>query len=234
MEPVIEDFDRRATEIRAFLRLLKEMERPGATLFNPAKPSHRSVPVQDEWRVVAKASTYLLVYNLVESAVRSAFAHLYEVMESEACTLRLITKDVRAVWIDQSHHRITRETASPINYKRVAAELVDQVIDDEVVRLSATRLPVAGNLDAEKIRELCHGHGVSVNVPKGAQGGANLAIVKAQRNALGHGEKSFSECGREVTVDDLERIAHQTVVYMRAFLRNVNRYIKGRLYARTA
>lgn len=225
MDAVLADFEQRALEVRSYLRLLKEMERPGSQLHNPSKPSHRTMAIQDEWRKVSKATAYLLIYNFVESSVRSAFGRLYQTIEGDGCTLRGLSKKLFDLWIDQRHRSITRETASPKNYKETAVAMVQAVLEDQVAKLLSAHLPVSGNLDADAIRDLCHCHGVSVSVPASTKGGRDLGVVKEQRNALAHGNRSFSECGRDVTAADLERIARQTEVFVRAILRNVKSVI---------
>lgn len=230
MVTVLADFDERAREVRSYLRLLREMERPGSQLHNPTKPSHRTIAIEEEWRKVSKATAYLLIYNLVESSIRSAFTRLYQAIEGDGCKLGELSKQFLDLWVDQKHRLITRETASPKNYKEAAAAMVQAVLEDQVATLLAAHLPVSGNLDAEAIRGLCHTHGISISVPASTRGGVDLGVVKAQRNALAHGNRSFSECGRDVTVADLERIANQTEVFVRATLRNVKRVIDTRAF----
>ena len=63
-----------------------------------------------------------------------------------------------------------------------------------------------------------------------AKGGVELGTVKEQRNALGHGNVTFTECGRQYAVSDLERIKRQTVVFVRSILKNVKRYLEEDAY----
>jgi hypothetical protein len=233
MEAVLEDFELRAEEVRSYLRLLKEMDKPGSQLHNPSSPGHRAVMIEEDWRKVSKATAYLLIYNLVESSIRSAFGSLYQVIEGDGCTLRGLSRKMLDQWIDQKHRSLIRETASPMNYKETAAAMVQAVLEDQVARLLSEKLHLSGNLDADVIRELCQSHDVPTTVPPSTKGGVDLSVVKAQRNALAHGNKSFSECGREVTVADLERIAGQTEGFVRAILRNVERVVETKAFKAT-
>jgi hypothetical protein len=233
MLAVIEDFEQRVLEVHGYFRLLKAIEWPGSEVHARTKPSHRIVPIEDEWRKVAKATGYLLIYNVVESAIRSAFARLYDVIASEGNRLQNVDKLILDLWVDGEHKRVSRESATPASYRKKAAEMVVAALADEIVRLDAAVLPVAGNLDARKIRELCELHGVSHGTHRAARGGAELQTVKDQRNALAHGHSSFSECGRNVTIDDLCRIAKEAEIFVRGILRNVERYMKRRGYVST-
>jgi hypothetical protein len=230
MKAVIDDFEQRVKEVRGYLRMLKAIEWPNAAIHATTKPSHRTVPIEDEWRKVAKATGYLLIYNIVESAIRSAFAHLYEVIASEGRTLHEVDVVILDLWIDTEHKKISRESATPESYRKKASEMVAAVLANQIVRLDAAHLPVAGNLDARKIRELCELHGVPHNAHKAARGGADLKTVKDQRNALAHGHRSFAECGRDITIDDLVRIAREAEIFVRSILRNMDGFISHRQY----
>ncbi len=230
MQSVVKDFEQRAKDIQSYLRMLKRMESPGSVLRRRSGGRPHSVAVEDNWRVIGKATAYLLIYNLVESAVRSGFERLYFAVKTDQCTCHNLSESIRAVWIDQKHRAVRFETASPENYRKAASELVDEIVQKRIVHLSADELPGAGSLDAAKIRKVCERHNLSLKVHKNAKGGASLVIVKDQRNALAHGEKSFAECGRDVTLDDLKRTAKETELYVRGFLRSLGRFIETKQY----
>jgi hypothetical protein len=62
------------------------------------------------------------------------------------------------------------------------------------------------------------------------RGGERLLTVKSNRNDLGHGDKSFSEVGREHDVRDLMVIKEEVFKYLSDILANVERYISERQY----
>ena len=73
-------------------------------------------------------------------------------------------------------------------------------------------------------------HGFSF-VTRGVRGGDKLLEVKEQRNSLAHGYKSFTECGRDATLDDLQAIKKQVISFMRQILKNIDRFIAKKKYA---
>lgn len=232
MQAVVADFEQRVTEVSEYLRMLKALDRSDAVIHSQSKASHKTTPVEDDWRKVSKATVYLLIYNLVEAAIRSAFGELYETIASEGRSLQSVSEEIRDAWVLSEHRKLTRETASPENYREAASRMVLAALDREVVRLESSRLPVSGNLDADNIRRVCHDHGVGVRVHRAAKGGIDLKIVKDQRNALAHGDRTFSEVGRDVTVEDLVRTARQAEIFVRGILKNVETHIAGNCYAR--
>lgn len=230
MNSVIEDFEQRAKDIRSYLRMLERMEGPGSVLRRTSGGRKHSVAVEENWRVIGKATAYLLLYNLVESAVRSGLEQLYVAVKSDQCTCQTLSESIRWVWIDQRHRAVRHENASPVNYRQAACGLVEDIVQERIVQLSAEELPGAGSLDAARIRDVCKRHDLELKVHRNAKGGAGLLTVKSQRNALAHGDKSFAECGRDVTLQDLQQTAKETELYVRGFLRSVEKYIAKKRY----
>lgn len=233
MQAVVADFEQRVTEVAEYLRMLKALDRPDAVIHSQSKASHKTTPVEDDWRKVSKATVYLLIYNLVEAAIRSAFGELYETIAHEGRSLQSVSAEIRNTWVLSEHRKLTRETASPENYREAAARMVLAALDREVVRLEASRLPVSGNLDADNIRRVCRNHGVGIGVHRAARGGIDLEIVKQQRNALAHGNRSFSEVGRDVTIEDLVRTTRQAEIFVRGILKNMEKHIVNSGYVKT-
>lgn len=230
MKEVILDFENRMEELYGFLDMLKAMDRQDASIYSASKASYRAIPVKDEWRKVAKASAFLIAYNVVESAVRSGFSYLYDEISNECLTLNEIASVLRDVWLDTEHRKLSPDSATPLSYRRKAVEMVQAVLDDEAAKFDSTKLRISGNLDARKIRELYEKHGIPCWSHYSAKNGFELLNVKDQRNALAHGLKSFSECGRDYTVDDLIRISRQMEIFIKSVLRNLAKYIQDRRY----
>jgi hypothetical protein len=110
-------------------------------------------------------------------------------------------------------------------------ELVEKVVAAELITFDAKMLPIAGNLDAVKVSDLAKRYGFSHKCTKKAQGGAVLLKVKTERNNLSHGEKSFSECGRDLTYQNLKSVKNRAVEYLRSILKNIEEYIANKRYA---
>ena len=89
---------------------------------------------------------------------------------------------------------------------------------------------ISGNLDADKIRQICHDHGILISIPNNCRGGLVLDDVKEKRNNLAHGTVSFVECGRDYTIDDLEKIKNETTIFLTAILNGMKNYYDSKLY----
>jgi hypothetical protein len=72
--------------------------------------------------------------------------------------------------------------------------------------------------------EICEAHGISYKTHPDAKGGVELQKVKKQRNSLAHGNISFSECGHETTLEELEKIKCEVVRFVKDILGNIMDY----------
>lgn len=233
MGQVVDDFEQRAVEVRKFIRMLARMEQPeaGSGGGRPGEP--RACKVDEELLRIGKAAAYLMLYNLVESSIRSAFAELYGTIRSDQLKHGLVSNAVRQVWIEQRHRRVSNEDAAPKNYLQTAKDIVESVVSGTVVELDPERLPGSGNLDAKRIRQIFSKHGCAIVTHPRARGGDALGTVKRLRNDLSHGYVSFSECGRDVAIGDLVKIARETRLFMRGVLTSLEDYASQKAYATT-
>lgn len=232
MQAVIDEFERRIVEVNAFFGLLRRLEDPDTALCSKSDPKRVARRLDENCVKVMKATGFLLIYNLIESGIRSSLAAVYDQIASDGKTLQDVRRELQRIWVDQQHSALDLFSASPRTYKEVTERVLKDVFNKAVIKLNAGDLPgVSGNLDAETIRKVCYKHGVSEKAHYKAQGGDRLAIVKDQRNALAHGDISFAECGQQYTVEDLLRIKQQAIVFVRSILRNIKRYADKQEYA---
>lgn len=231
MQGVLQDFEERVKEIEQFLDLLRLLERPGASLGYQTRRGERTRPIEAAWLKTLKASTFLLLYNLVESATRRGIGAIYERLGSDHRRYDQLVDKIRRVWVNQQFRRMDRWSASPKNYRDTAHDILERVAGRVFLELDDDFLPLSGTLDADKVRKVCQLHDIPVRAHYRASGGTDLHTVMEQRNHLAHGNISFAECGRQYTVDELQQIKQQVVVFMRSILRNIAQYIKKQSYA---
>lgn len=232
MKAVLDEFDLRVTEVEQYLKVIERLENPQVVLQHQATGRQLRVLQEDSLKVM-KATVFLLIYNVVESSIRSAFAHLYLEIKRKGTTCRKLNDNILQVWIGQQF-RFDENSASLRNYRETAEKLANEIMQESAVSLSEEYLPVSGNLSANAIRKVCAAHGISVKAHYRAKGGVELETVKVQRNALAHGNTSFSACGQQYTVADLKRIKQQAFVFVRSILHNLKRFVDGQSYAKGA
>lgn len=230
MQAVVSAFEERVQELNKFLSLLRALDDPDVVLLRPNKKSHRTRKVDADSFKILKATAFIIIYNLVESSVRDGVGAIYEEVKIDNCTVASLEDRVRRMWVEQAFAEVEKDSATLRTFRDKAQEIVSGAVANVAADLRKDRLGISGNLDAKKIRELCRKHGISERTHRAAQGGGNLETVRKNRNALSHGDVRFSECGRDYTVDALEGIAKQAVIFTRSVLGNMRRYIRSRSY----
>ena len=219
-------FNARLQETQVFLSLLGEIQRPRGRFRAVRGAMPDCVPI-------LKACAFLLIYNLVESSVRSAFEEVYSHVEQDGSSFSGLTADIQRLWLAQQFSDAPPDSANRNTYLDISKRLANDIAAAKPLSMDARKRPISGNLDADQIRELCRRHGSVLSVSKWAKGGVELGTVKIQRNALAHGLKSFVECGREYEITDLRRILLQTTHFLKGFLASVDRYQKGKHFLST-
>jgi hypothetical protein len=230
MDDVIEDFETRVLELDAYLKVLDRLEKPDVALMNRSTQREVRVFGDDSFKVM-KATVFLLLYNIVEATVPSAFREVYRHLESEGKAFADVREELRKLWVGQGFRILDFDSAARRNYRELTEDMTEAVINGTILSLSEDELPISGNLNAKEIRRVCHLHGIDVATHFRARGGVELETVKLHRNHLGHGNVTFSDCGRQFTVSDLERIKRECVVFVRSVLKNIKKYVENAEYA---
>lgn len=230
MSPLLQSFDVRLGELTAYYKFIEIIERDSASLSLPKKKTWRTRPVDEKILRILKANFFLLLYNLVEATIREGFTAVYKAIDTDSCSVKELSLPLRKVWIDVEYSKLQPATSHFNSYREVARKLVQDVADDVRATLDVAALNFGGNLDARAIRRVCEDHGVSTKTHRQAKGGEKLLVVKNKRNALAHGDESFVECGRDYTVVQLGEIKGEAVVYLRAILRNIDKFTAKKTY----
>jgi hypothetical protein len=55
-------------------------------------------------------------------------------------------------------------------------------------------------------------------------------MIVNKRNDLAHGNKSFAEIGKDITVEELLKIKDEVIAYLEQILNNINDYITTQNY----
>jgi len=220
MHAFSDEYNRRKGEISSYISMLKALEQDGAKVVDIDGAVTSITVVQKK---VCKASSYLLIYNLVEATVMNGITSIYNRIKDENLSFTCVVDKLRRVWW---HSRGESISATGKN------QLVETIYEYYCETLTTNQLNfnnfisgVSGNMDAEGIRNVCHRYGVNV-VPRGNE----LDSVKMYRNWLAHGNKSFSEIGQDTMISELESSVSAIFGFLDIFVQNVNQYLETESY----
>jgi hypothetical protein len=162
-----------------------------------------------------------MLYNLIESCVRKGFENIYEAVKDSGEPYAKISVELCEIWSDYEISKAHKDTATKQTYGQRVKEIIGQVISNQPIIITRDALDMSGNLDAKKIRELLKEHNIGFS--ESSKGEKTWIFeVKKKRNALAHGDESFDEAARELTLADLKIIKDEVLIFIEDVLHGIN------------
>ena len=215
------NFTKRATDINETFTLID---------FIVNIESHKNLPithidskkilyVSQEMQCAIKAQFLMLLYNIVESTVCDCLNAIYDSIGDEELTFSELSDEMKNMYRNN-----LRRTSNP-NYKKTDAELMALP-----VRFAGLAVNISGSLDMRRIIEVFSEHGCHLNQTKREKYANSFLVVKNKRNNLAHGNISFSECGSNYLISDLQKFKSDILCCMQEVVTQTRDYISQRLY----
>lgn len=188
-----------------------------------------------------KASTFLILYNLVEGSITAALNAYFESFSVKNSEYKKLTREIKRVWLEYRHKAFKNKNSKDlvqlietlleekvsITPKTVNGDVGTKIINNyDAYNAEIGKSDISGNLDARKIRDLAEMYGFKLPKNNSCD---SLVTIKQNRNKLAHGESSFSEVGK-LSIEDLYEIKQETVKYIRKILKSINRSIIRGVY----
>ncbi len=165
-----------------------------------------------------------MIYNLVESSVMGGILEIYEELKNQNLSYQKVSNEIKDIWFSFTINQVYDKKAHYNSYRDKANQIISSILDNQTIILDRKATDISGNLNAEKIRQVCLTHGILFNTPEGCHGGRVLEDVKDKRNQLAHGTLSFVECGRDYILEDLEMIKDETNIFLNGLLKDMKKY----------
>lgn len=224
------DFENRLTEVELYFKFLNDLHEEEVALQFPKKRKlvDKTKKIESDITSLLKANAFLLLYNIVESTIREGILVVYHKLNDENYSYHQIRNEIQNIWSKYQFKKSFDVNSSWETYYKKTLEILDHVINDSTIIMDRNAIPISGNLDADQIRLLCDLHGIKKNVHSAAKGGVSLNEIKTQRNLLAHGSLSFSECGRQFSISQLNTMKSESIVFIRSILRNMEDYFNDK------
>lgn len=232
--PLTDDLlSQRKIEIEAYLEFLKVAVERRATL--SAKDGDLQFPLTLDLTHTLKANLILLLYSAMEATLVQLLDEMYEVIGSNCCSADALNKDLLRLVLNA----VKKDSKSTVLASRspLHASLFSHWISDWRSRTSGRDKRndgISGSVDSLVFYEQLKKFGVVAQTPNDRPPAhltdAALQKVKTNRNELAHGEKSFTDLGRDLAVPTLE--ADSTAVFgtLRKIAAEVDNYLQGQRY----
>lgn len=223
----------RSIEVTAYLEFLKVAVERRAVL--TAKDGALVLPLSQELTHTLKANLVLLLYSATEATLIQLLDEMHDVIGNNCSSadalngelLRVVLKTVKR---DKGTTVLT--SAAPLHQS-----LFSYWISDWQSRSSAKdkRIDgISGSVDGLVFYEQLRRFGVVAPTPDDRPPShltsRALQTVKAKRNELAHGETSFTDLGRDLSVESLEADSLAVFDTLRKIAAEVDKYLRDQRY----
>ena len=224
MQTTIDTFNDRVKEINLYYEAVSELYSQRCI----EETTHKFY--DDDFLKILKSNALLMIYNLVESSIMGGILSIYNELQHQQISYCNVRSELQNIWFTYKFNQVYDKNAHYNSYRDKAAEIITDILENKILKLDRKATDISGNLDADKIRQICKEHGIIVSIPNNCRGGLVLNDVMEKRNNLAHGTVSFVECGREYSIEDLTKIKEETTIFLNAILNAMKNYYDSKLY----
>lgn len=221
MQTVLLDFDARVQEINEYFLFLDGLVNGTTKLAVSEVSGQRIEMANTELVKTLKANGFLLLYNLIESSMRNAIEAIFDELKGKKVSFDSVRLEIKKVVLQNFRNR------SPI-------DIHDKITDISLDIITAgfkRRELFSGNIDRDKITKTARNYGFSYDTDYSkTKHGEHLDNILRNRNDLAHGNKSFSEIGKDIVVGDLLKVKDEVIEYIGQILRNIEAYLNAKEY----
>jgi DNA-binding ferritin-like protein len=233
MEITIAEFDQRVVEVESYFAFLESALKNKAALSFEEADKPKIQIIDSELQKILKANSFILLYNLVESSFKSTLEKLCDDINHSQARYENAIPAIRKIWLqyDQKYFTVHPKGTVKLDY---VYEIIDDIAN-QILRLpeNLDGMIISGNLDSQKIKEYAKIYGIESEALH-RKSCIKLFTVKNQRNALAHGNISFTQCGRDYDYSQLNEMKEAIINYMEFILKEFKRNIDQKYYISAA
>ncbi|OPB95395.1 MAE_28990/MAE_18760 family HEPN-like nuclease [Elizabethkingia occulta] len=223
-----EEFNNRVNEINSFYEILGviELESPKISAYDINAGAERIVTFNSSKIDTLRSTSYLLLYNLIESTVYNSITTIFD--EIKDCRINYFDtiEEVQKYWLNNIYKHDDKKRKETII--ETIMKIANQIFNNNI-ELASTEINYGGSLDAKTIFDTAKSMKISVGnirrIYDESTHGQTLVDIKKKRNWLAHGEKSFIEVGRSSTFSQLEEAKNYVRAFLDEFITSVEDYI---------
>lgn len=214
-----ETFEERKIEIEFYYSVLVEMDNENKEIINTIN--------NPLFFRILKSNFLLMLYNLVEATVTTGMLEIYQQLKNEACTYSELINELQDIWRDYKVKEVYLSSSELKAYTSKVENIVKNILEDTPLIFSRGMLNINGNLNAKKIKTICDKHCIRYRVIDDEM---KLEKVRKKRNSLAHGDESFSNCARDLTISDLENIKDTIFGFLTGIIDGMEKYYNEKQY----
>lgn len=224
-QDVKEDFNKRSKEVSKYFIFLKSLEQ-GTTKLSMGNENKKikTLEIEPDLEKTLKASSFLLLYNLVEATMRNAIEAIFDELNTQSISFDQVRPEIRKIVLKNIKNLKESEEENFFSeISNISVGIINAKCNTEKL--------FSGNIDHVLINNTAKAYGFSFKTNYAKTGhGKDLEIVKVNRNYLAHGNKSFTEVGREKSARELVELKNKVIRYLKQILLNIEIYLNNQEY----
>lgn len=222
------DFEERKGDVCLYIDLLRSISEPG----------RNRLRIDQKQQNILLASLYLLLYNLIESTICKCEDEITrEFSKHKLSEIPLYIEEMKSQWV----MTISQAGDSKSQTREAGAkDLFEKLINIEHNTLDATfRFKKSTNVDHSTIIAAFKSYGIPLEIDKKLQKAISCRrqnnegltqLIRSERNALAHGDKSFVESGQDIAFNDAEEYADIIFKYLDSIVASIESFISEKKY----
>lgn len=228
MDNTKDDFETRKIEIENYFNFLHIIDDERTSIkYNKINDMvEEKIPTKLQTMLIA--NTFLILYNLIESTVRNSVVEIYDKIKDDEISYNDLSNNLKIIWIKRKSKNLKESNVTNSTIHTNIINIVDQIVNNEIILLTAEDIDISGNIDANKIRTLAEE--IGFDKTENERNGRNLVTIKNKRNGLAHGNNTFYDVGRDYTVNDVSKFKEETFNYLSDVISNIELFIHERRY----
>lgn len=180
-----------------------------------------------------KASSYLLLYNLLESTMAEAINAIHETIKDEGHQITDLSSQIHKIILASFQKALSADKIDAM-FKN------NQDVRDELLTMGHNKRNLfSGNIDADVITKFCKKYGFEPYPCDDEQGNKKkydtkiIREIRTKRNNLAHGSESFEQCGRSIVYGSLLEKLNSTEAILLAVFQGITKFLDDKKYLRT-
>lgn len=225
-------------EVSNYLEFVKFISNALSTVNSTLSNSHDSFKVDSDLLNTFYSTSYLLFYNSIESVITKIVGFVSQKISLENKKISDFKTEIQKIWLKDTlglndpNIAMNKRLSSALN---IVSHFSEDIFTNLNIKKSTT------NLDYKEIDRLFKNMAIeySLSTPlknqlfsgfKDDNDHDKLKKIKDIRNKLGHGDITFKDCGKNITIDELLIISDIVFKYLEEIEKHVKHYIDNKNY----
>lgn len=224
MENVKQEFTTRVAEINRYFVFLKQINDREVKI----SVGDISKNIENQLPPTLRASAILLLYNLLEATTILAIDEIHIHISTKTSLLYKDANDAfKKIWLEYKYNNFVEKSSKQIlndlqNIDNEQIIIYIETVDRSEYLKKIKGVTFSGKIDAQQVRSFATKYGFPENINNK---GNSLLDIKNQRNALAHGETSFTKCGQDYGYQRLTEMKDNAISFLQEFLDNIENYL---------